>query len=145
MPEYFSEARGIRKGIELAVLRVVVGDLYQDLKERDHLTEWLGYHCVDAGQVPGTARDPGATLYLKSVALIYGLQIPSRTSGAKMPSLTFFSLLVGGFRLLFLKVGIITNLMAVAGMIKHTSLNPRAVNICGVSIKSLPATVTVGR
>jgi hypothetical protein len=30
-------------------------ELYKDLVEKEHLKEWLGYHCVDEGEVYGTA------------------------------------------------------------------------------------------
>lgn len=53
---YFSEARGLRKGSGLPELRVMVRDLYADLRERDHLTEWFGYECVDAGNAGRTPR-----------------------------------------------------------------------------------------
>ena len=65
MPHYFSEARGLRKGIDLATLRIMVRDLYLDLKAKDHLTEWLGYDCIDAGHVPGTAGEPGRDIILE--------------------------------------------------------------------------------
>lgn len=62
---YFSEARGLRNGYGLPELRVMVRDLYADLRERDHLTEWFGYECIDAGNVPGTGgNDPGRDLVL---------------------------------------------------------------------------------
>jgi|SRR5579872_7466877 len=59
MPTYFSEARGLRKGYGLPELRIIVRDLYTDLVANDHLKEWIGYDCVDAGRVTGTAVDPG--------------------------------------------------------------------------------------
>lgn len=65
MRPYFSEARGLKKGVDLNALRVMVRDLYCDLQERGDLTEWLGYHCVDDGHVPGTAVDPGRDIVLE--------------------------------------------------------------------------------
>jgi hypothetical protein len=65
MARYFSETRGLRKGADLETLRVMVRDLYLDLVERDQLTEWLGYDCVDAGHVAGTAVDPGRDIVLE--------------------------------------------------------------------------------
>lgn len=62
---YFSEARGLRKGYGLAELREMVRDLYKSLNEKGHLTQWLGYDCVDNGFVPGTAgSDPGGDVLL---------------------------------------------------------------------------------
>jgi hypothetical protein len=62
---YYSETRGLRDGIEVDALRVIVRDLYLDLKENGLLTEWLGDYCCDEGDIPGTAgRDPGrATVF----------------------------------------------------------------------------------
>jgi hypothetical protein len=63
---YFSETRGLRQGIDLTALRVMVRDLYLDLTSKEHLTEWLGYYCVDAGQVAGTAgEEPGRDIVLE--------------------------------------------------------------------------------
>jgi hypothetical protein len=63
--KYFSEARGLRNGYGLPELRVMAGDLYKYLRDRDYLTEWLGYECVDAGQVEGTGgRNPGSDVVL---------------------------------------------------------------------------------
>src|ERR1700727_2235062 len=63
--KYYSEARGLRKGYGLSELRVMVGDLFKYLRDRGHLTEWLGYECVDAGQVDGTGgSNPGSDLVL---------------------------------------------------------------------------------
>jgi hypothetical protein len=57
---YFSEARGLRKGFGLTELRAMTKDLFNDLREGGQLTEWLGYWCVDEGDVPGKAgHDPG--------------------------------------------------------------------------------------
>lgn len=58
--KYFSEMRGLRKGFGLEELRAMIKDLFSDLTEGGHLTECLGYYCVDEGQVPGKAgHDPG--------------------------------------------------------------------------------------
>jgi hypothetical protein len=60
MIKYFSETRGLRKGYELGELRALVRDLFRDLRERGHLIEWLGYYCIDEGDVSGTGgHDPG--------------------------------------------------------------------------------------
>jgi hypothetical protein len=57
---YYSEARGLRKGIDIVSLHVIVRDLYLDFKENGRLAEWLGYYRVDEADVPGTAgHDPG--------------------------------------------------------------------------------------
>jgi hypothetical protein len=64
--QYFSEARGLRKGYGLSELRDMVLDLYNDLRERGHLTEWLGYVCIDAGFVAGTGgQQPGRELLVE--------------------------------------------------------------------------------
>jgi hypothetical protein len=65
MPTYFSEARGLRKSTDLETLRTMVRDLYEDLEGKGHLAEWLGYDCVDAGHVPGTAGNPGHDIVLE--------------------------------------------------------------------------------
>lgn len=66
MRTYFSEQRGIRKGYGIGELRILVRDLYNDLVEKDHLKEWLGYECVDAGRVPGTGGlHPGRDVVLE--------------------------------------------------------------------------------
>jgi len=66
MKTYFSEQRGLRKGAGIVELRILVRDLYNDLTEREHLKQWLGYYCVDDGQVPGTAgSDPGRDVVLE--------------------------------------------------------------------------------
>lgn len=65
MPQYFSEARGLRKGTDLETLRIQVRDLYQLLVQKDYLTEWRGYDCVDAGFVPGSSGDPARDIVLE--------------------------------------------------------------------------------
>jgi hypothetical protein len=66
MPTYFSEQRGLRKGSGIVELRILVRDLYNDLVEKEHLKEWLGYRCEDNGDVPGTAgSDPGRDVVLE--------------------------------------------------------------------------------
>lgn len=64
--KYFSETRGLRSGIDINALRAMVRDLYLNLVENGNLTEWLGYGCVDAGFVPGSAgEDPGRDVVLE--------------------------------------------------------------------------------
>lgn len=66
MPIYFSEQRGLRQGYGINELRIVVRDLYNDLVEKEHLKEWLGYYCVDEGKVHGTAgSEPSRTIVLE--------------------------------------------------------------------------------
>jgi hypothetical protein len=66
MPNYFSEQRGLRKGYGITELRILVRDLYKGLVEREHLKEWLGYDCIDAGEVPGTGgSNPGRDVVLE--------------------------------------------------------------------------------
>ncbi|HKU82060.1 MAG TPA: hypothetical protein VJP76_07805, partial [Candidatus Tumulicola sp.] len=61
--KYFTEVRGLRKGYGIDELRVLVKDLFNELREHGQFTEFLGYYCVDEGEVPGTAgHDPGRTV-----------------------------------------------------------------------------------
>lgn len=64
---YFSEARGLRRGIDLTMLRVLVRDLYADLEDRGMLREWLGFQCVDSHtpDVGTGGTDPGRDIAIE--------------------------------------------------------------------------------
>lgn len=65
MAPYFSETRGLRDRADLTTLRTQTRDLYLDLRERDRLTEWMGYDCVDKGHIPGTALNASRDIVLE--------------------------------------------------------------------------------
>jgi len=64
MSKYFSETHGLRKGTDLATLRIMTRDLFLDLQGNGDLKEWLGYYCVDEGNVQGAVANPGRDIVL---------------------------------------------------------------------------------
>jgi hypothetical protein len=81
MSGYFSDVRGRRQGYGLSELQAMVRDLYLDLRDKDNLTQWLGYHCIDNGAVPGTGGTDPSREILRDIGRKYELP-PDPEKGA---------------------------------------------------------------
>jgi hypothetical protein len=121
---YYSETRGLRDGIEVDALRVIVRDLYLDLKETVFSRSgWVITAAMKATYPvpPGVTR--GEPQSSKLGDQTFGLQIRSREDGPKTRSLTFFNFSGLRYPYLLKGPGAITVSTTAAGTSKvsHTS------------------------